>query len=648
VISRREAAATVMVLALSGAGCRRPRPSPPPPAEAGDLGLASTIAGASSFSPFVVVDQFGYLPSMGEKMAVLRSPRRGFDAKRPFSPGPVYALVDAKTGAPVLKAAPTAWNGGAEDPSSGDQAWWFDFSKIEASGQYYVLDESAGARSPSFTVSSSVYARVLDQAVRMFFYQRDGIAKEARYAGADWADGVAHPQDVHCGIFPTGASPLDLHGGWFDAGDQNRYTTFACSDVIELLRGYAENPQAFGDDSAIPESANGVADLLDEVKWELDWLARMQTPEGAVLSLAGHAGASPPSRDTSPCQYGPPTTAATLAAAGAFAYASIVLGSASGAAAAYPGLAVSFGARAESAWAWAAGHPHVGFSNSAVHFAGGEQDLGGDDLERRRLQAAVLLFELTGKDTYRGVVDQGYTMLEAAFDPFHEEPIDTALEYTRIPGATGSTVGQIRGWFRAQIEGESGFGAIGSPRSDPYFAYLPAYTWGSNQIKAAQGNLLMDVDVFKVDAPAAPTARSYAARYVHYLHGVNPLSLVYLSNMSAFGAESSVTRFYHSWFARGSRWEGAGVSPYGPPPGFLTGGPNPGYSWDDCCPSRCGRSCGPAPLSPPAGQPPQKSYANISDGWPLDTWSVTEPDLGYQAKYVRLLSKFVSRPTAVR
>ena len=128
----------------------------------------------------------------------------------------------------------------------------------------------------------------------------------------------------------------------------------------------------------------------------------------------------------------------------------------------------------------------------------------------------------------------------------------------------------------------------------------------------------------------------------HYVHGVNPLGLVYLSNMGGSGATKSVTRFFHSWFAHGSMWDAVGVSKYGPPPGYLTGGPNPGYTWDSCCPNGCsGNTCGTAQPSPPAGQPDQKSYLDFNDSWPLDSWSVTEPDLGYQAQYVRLLSKFV-------
>jgi hypothetical protein len=141
------------------------------------------------------------------------------------------------------------------------------------------------------------------------------------------------------------------------------------------------------------------------------------------------------------------------------------------------------------------------------------------------------------------------------------------------------------------------------------------------------------------DADAARAAEGY----LHYLHGVNPLSLVYLSNMGGHGAARSVTRFYHTWFAHGSPlWDAVGVSTYGPPPGYLVGGPNPSYSWDGCCPSGCGgASCGSAVLSPPAGQPAQKAYLDFNDGWPLDSWQVTEPSGGYQTAYIRLLSKFV-------
>jgi hypothetical protein len=106
--------------------------------------------------------------------------------------------------------------------------------------------------------------------------------------------------------------------------------------------------------------------------------------------------------------------------------------------------------------------------------------------------------------------------------------------------------------------------------------------------------------------------------------------------MGDYGATKFTTRIYHSWYDNESNYQIA-------PPGYLPGGPNPTYAWDGCCPNGCGQgnSCGASQLSPPTGQPDQKSYADFNDDWPLDSWQVTEPDLAYQIKYVRLVSKFV-------
>jgi endoglucanase len=178
---------------------------------------------------------------------------------------------------------------------------------------------------------------------------------------------------------------------------------------------------------------------------------------------------------------------------------------------------------------------------------------------------------------------------------------------------------------------------------DPYLSYIYTYVWGSNSTRSTQGTMFYDLASYGIDAAGAATDRKYAERYVHYLHGVNPLGLAYLSNMGSYGAATSVTCFFHTWFTNGSpRWSQVGVSTYGPPPGYLPGGPNPSYAIDGCCSSSCSTQAGCAsPPSPPAGQPPQKSYAQFNDDWPVDSWQVTEPDDGYQAAYIRLLSKFL-------
>lgn len=643
----RSSAALVLALLLGGGACDRCDDAPRgardagrSPATAGDAGRLDGGRAEVTPGPNVVVDQFGYRPA-DEKIAVVRSPEAGFD-RAPYTPGATVAVVDARSGARVLEEAPAPWNGGAVDPSSGDRAWWLDFTRVAAPGEYYVVDVGTGARSPRFRVADDVYRPVLVAAVRTFYYQRDGTAKDAAHAGAAWADGVAHPQDASCGLYTDGSARRDLHGGWFDAGDQNRYTTWAAADVVELLRAFVESPRAFGDDTRIPESGNGVADLLDEVKWELDWMVRMQDADGGMLSVAAHTGASPPSTDRSPCKYGPPTTAASLASAAAFATASAVLRSAPGVAAAYPGLAADLAGRAQRAWAWAIANPSAVFRNSGV-VAGGEQEVDDDGRARKKLVAAAALYALTGDARYRAAADAGARAALSPFDAYHAESIEAALDYARAPGATPAVAEEVRATVRRELQASLAHLRAGP---DPYLAYLHDYTWGSNQVKAMQGNLLADLATASLDPAAAPDALRAAERYAHYLHGVNPLGLVYLSNMDAEGATRSVTRFFHTWFAKGSKWDAPGVSPYAAPPGFLVGGPNAGYSWDACCPSKCGsratnEKCGAAPPSPPAGQPAQKAYRDFNDGWPLDSWSLSENDVGYQAHYVRLLARFV-------
>ena len=93
-------------------------------------------------------------------------------------------------------------------------------------------------------------------------------------------------------------------------------------------------------------------------------------------------------------------------------------------------------------------------------------------------------------------------------------------------------------------------------------------------------------------------------------------------------AERSLTEIFHYWFDRGSPWHSTKNSSFGPAPGYLVGGPNARYS---------------GPLSPPAGQPPQKSYKDWHGPSKERPWEMTEPHIVYQAAYIKLLSKFVGR-----
>jgi hypothetical protein len=617
---------------------------------------AARSAPAQPLSANIVVDQFGYRPN-DEKIAVVRRPERGFDAGSTFAPGPTYTLVDARSGRAVYSAPPVAWREGATDPSSGDKAWWFDFSRVNTPAEYFVLDEARGVRSDVFTISDGIYRDVLQQAVRMLFYQRDGFAKAAQYAGAAWADGPAHLGRCYRHGDAAKVTDRDLHGGWWDAGDFNKYTNTGAEYVIELLRAYQESPGAFPDDFGIPESGNGVSDLLDETKWQLDWLVRMQETDGSVLSIVGEPspGASPfgsraPSTVTAPCSYGPATTAASFSAAAAFAYASLVFVRSANSqkiADVYPGYTTDLASRATRAYAWAVAHRDgnaVFFYNAQTGIGAGEQEVGSAGLPLKQLEAALYLFELTRDQGYRADFDANYEktqLLEKAYaDAYHSAENEILLEYAMAPGATALVAERIRAAFGTAANSTDNLGAV-KAWPDPYGAYLTSYVWGSNQVKADQGNLLYDLVTYGIEPKNLDAIRG-AERYIHYIHGVNPLQVVYLSNMGSHGATKSVSRIFHAWFAKGSPWEATGASKYGPPPGYLVGGANPTYTWDACCPFKCsGHACGATPPSPPWKQPDQKSYLDFNDDWPLDSWQVTEPDVGYQARYIRLLSKFV-------
>ena len=68
----------------------------------------------------------------------------------------------------------------------------------------------------------------------------------------------------------------------------------------------------------------------------------------------------------------------------------------------------------------------------------------------------------------------------------------------------------------------------------------------------------------------------------------------------------------------------------------MTGGPNPAFAPD---PAYAG-----PPLVPPRNQPAMKSYRDWNTGWPQNSWEVTEPAIGYQGRYVRLLAAFAVAP----
>lgn len=619
--------------------------------------LLSKAAVAQTPYPYIKVDQFGYLPN-AQKIAVLSNPQQGYNSNFTYTFGDTLALCDANAlGAVVFKAAPTPWNGGVTHTQSGDKVAWFDFSAFTTPGLYYIRDLQNGIESYNFQIGNCAYKEPIKQALRALYYQRCGMDKAIPFAEAAWTDTHCHDgnlQDTDCRLHnnPIASTSKDLHGGWHDAGDYNKYVNFTFTTLTELLLAYQENPTVWSDDMEIPESGNQIPDLLDEVKWELDWLLRMQESDGGVLSVVGvknYATASPPSADVAQRFYGPATTSASFTAASVFA-----LGAIQFQAIGQTTYANTLKTAAIDAWTWANAHPNVTFYNSGT-IASGENEVDTYNTFSRQMAAAVFLYKLTNIATYKTYVENNYTnmhLLQWTFAyPFEPTQQDVLLYYASLPTATASVANAIK---TAYINSVKTNNADNLPaylnKTDAYRAYMADnnYTWGNNEFKCHQGTIFSLMNTYNLDAANQTNYKDAAAGFLHYIHGVNPTGYAYMTNMLHHGyATNSISQVYHSWFTDGSAlWDQAGISTYGPAPGFISAGANPSYTLDACCANNsCGSAaanalCNAAQVTPPLGQPIQKSYRDFNANWPQNSWTVTEVGIYVQAAYLRLASKY--------
>jgi hypothetical protein len=211
---------------------------------------------------------------------------------------------------------------------------------------------------------------------------------------------------------------------------------------------------------------------------------------------------------------------------------------------------------------------------------------------------------------------------------------DALLHFTTLPGVTAPVATAIRNSKQGSINGGDFIGAWNAG-TDPYRAYLPdaGYHWGNNQVKGKTGLLFAHQATYGLNLAQAANYRAAAAGYLHYLHGVNPLAMAFLSNMYDYGADNCANEMYHSWFGNGTIYDNALTSPNGPAPGYVTGGANKNFVPDPAY-------NGPA-LIPPMNQPVQKSYRDWNTSWPENSWEITEPAIYYQGAYVFLLSRFI-------
>ncbi|MBU0655976.1 MAG: glycoside hydrolase family 9 protein [Gammaproteobacteria bacterium] len=629
-----------------------PPPPPPPPLPPGDISKMPT--------DLIKVDQFGYLPDM-RKVAILSNPKIGFNVPAaPYTPALNLEVRRVADDGLVYSGAITAWKQGATDPQSGDQVWHFDFSALNTAGSYYIYDPQNQLASAPFEIKEGLYLPILKSAVKTYFYQRAGMAKLPPYADTAWADSASHlgvEMDNDCRALnpsdPRQSDPstsLDLSGGWYDAGDFNKYVNYADGVLHELLFAYEEAPQVWGDDWNFPESGNGIPDLLDEVRYELDWLLKMQQVDGGVLhkvasiswDFSESGSQATPAQDQVPRRYAPVTASATISAAGAFAHAAKVFGQSD------PAYATQLRAAALLAWQWLANHENLvpsSFNNTGFVNAAAEDSAYAQSANR--LNAAIYLYALTGDGAFHAYIrehqaDSRLLSNDAylQYDGIDYESQNALLYYASLENTDTVLASKIQQDFFKHLSNpyvDFAPKLQAEQQTDAYMAYLDAYSWGSNRAKSQAGNTLLAPVVYAFASQGGELEQG-AGQFLHYLHGANPMSQVYLSNMGAYGAENPVDQFYHLWFRDGSLWDSTKTS-YGPPPGFLVGGANEYYGVTGV---KINETSSEDIKSQPAAKK-YRSWNTLGDSSVRDhkSYQISENSITYQAAYVRLLSKFV-------
>jgi hypothetical protein len=316
---------------------------------------------------------------------------------------------------------------------------------------------------------------------------------------------------------------------------------------------------------------------------------------------------------------------------------------------------------AAKAWTWANAHPAVKWLNNDEMYQSKGIGAGQSDKSSTvmtfKVAAACYLYALTGQTVYKTAFEADYAKISLVnwsyAYKYESTTQDMMLYYTKLPNVTPAVRDNILSKYTHSMRTKTDNLPALVGDKDPYRGFITEYVWGSNSFLCRQGGMYYNMLTYNQDVPNHKIYKNGAYAILNKMHGTNPLGLVYLTNMERVGAEKSCTQLWHSWFSDGSaKWDEVGVSQYGPPLGYVLGGPNSNYKKSSCCPSSCGSTlynavCNSVP-NLPLGQPQQKSFMDLNQDWPLNTWELTENANHYQASYIKLLSKFIVASTVTQ
>ena len=510
--------------------------------------------------PRVRVNQVGYLPRLSKIATVAATETTPLD----------WQLVNA---AGQVKASGKTRVFG-EDRAAGERVHQIDFSSFTGTGKNWKLRVGNDESLP-FAIEPDVYHRLKYDALSFFYLQRSGIDIKMPYAGQPIYErpaGHVGDKSVPCAPEANCNYSLDVSGGWYDAGDHGKYvvnsglSVWALQNTYETLMHAGATAADFADGKMnIPEAKNGKPDLLDEARWNLEFMLKMQVPDGQPHAGMAHHKIhgekwSPiptmPHQDPIKRYLRPVSTAATLnlaavAAQGARLWQKLD-----------PDFAKRCLAAAERAYAAAKANPLI----RAEKEVQGGGAYGDGDVADESYWAAVELFITTGKPEYKdaltksplhspkviptnvgtigwqNVAPLGKLSLLVAANGLGEESL--ANQKAQIVSAAERTLSTIdkRG-YRMPLRSDNG------------------YVWGSN------GDVLNAAIVLGAAYRLTKDIKfaNGVVDSIDYILGRNPLAFSYVAGT---GARSLHNPHHRVWAHQ--KDERLPVAP----PGAVSGGPN--------------------------------------------------------------------------
>lgn len=444
------------------------------------------------------------------------------------------------------------------DPASGDRVTTADFSEVTQPGRY-CLENELGERSHTFVIGKHVYGELRKDLIKALYFQRCGCALDKKYAGV-----YEHPC-CHMGeavLWEDHSVVREVKGGWHDAGDYGRYISPAAVAVGHLLYAYQMFPEAFQEEIRIPESGNGVPDILNECRYELEWMLKMQDENGGAyhkLTSQRHADFIMPQEDLAQFYLFPVSSMATADYAAAMALASRV----------YRSVDEAFADRmleaALRAGEWLEKHPeYVGFHNPEGCNTG-EYD---DDCDRdERLWAAAELLVTTGEKKYQAQIAE-LLKEDLSFIDFGWTDVSGFAALALLTDEKESADGETIAFLRNKVYHEADRLVEIGEKSGYDVAMEPEdYVWGSNMVVLNRGMLLvLAAYLGRADDSQIPeTQRSRyeqtALAQLHYLLGNNAVDYSYVTG---FGEHA-----YSHPHNRPTECDGIEQ----PMPGWVSGGP---------------------------------------------------------------------------